>query len=46
VPKANKTLLVEGGVLFTLSVPLASNPNALLIVKAIGEGFGFLLWLD
>ena len=26
-------------------VPQVSNPNAPLIVKAIGEGFGFLLWL-
>jgi len=31
---------------FLPGVPLASNPNATLIVKAIGEGFGLLLWLD
>ena len=28
--------------MFSLSVPLASNPNAPLIVKTIGEGFGLL----
>jgi len=27
-------------------VPRVSNPDTPLIVKAIGEGFGLLLWLD